>query len=66
MNRACRKAKIPEWSPNRLRHNAATRIRKEFGIEAAQIILGHSKVDATQVYAERDESRAEKIMKKTG
>ncbi len=66
INRACRKSKIPEWSPNRLRDNAATRIRKEFGIEAAQIILGHAKVDATQVYAERDESKAAKIMKKTG
>ena len=28
------------WSPNQLRHNAATRIRAAYGIEAARIILG--------------------------
>jgi len=27
------------WSPNRLRHNAATFLRKEFGIEAARVVL---------------------------
>ncbi|TWU08817.1 hypothetical protein CA54_40540 [Symmachiella macrocystis] len=38
ISRVCRKAKIPEWSPNRLRHNATTRIRMEFGVEDAQVI----------------------------
>lgn len=66
INRACRRAKIQEWSPNRLRHNAGTRIRKEFGAEAAQIILGHAKLSTTEVYAERDESKAVEIMRKTG
>ena len=42
------------WSPNRLRHAAATEIRQQFGLEAAQVVLGHSKADVTQVYAERD------------
>ncbi|MEJ7591114.1 MAG: hypothetical protein WKF77_06160 [Planctomycetaceae bacterium] len=28
--RACKLAKVPLWSPNRLRHNAATELRKEF------------------------------------
>jgi integrase len=42
------------WSPNQLRHSAATTIRKEFGLEAAQIALGHSRADVTQIYAERD------------
>lgn len=40
------------WSPNRLRHTAATRIRKQHGLEAAQVILGHSRADVTQIYAE--------------
>ena len=31
------------WSPNQLRHAAATEVRKQFGLEAAQIILGHSR-----------------------
>ncbi|RIK78505.1 MAG: integrase, partial [Planctomycetota bacterium] len=42
------------WAPNQLRHAAATEVRKRFGLEAAQIVLGHSKADVTQVYAERD------------
>lgn len=42
------------WSPNRLRHTAATMVRSEFGLEAAQVFLGHAKADVTQVYAERD------------
>ncbi len=29
-----------------------TRIRNEFGLEAAQILLGHSKADVTQIYDE--------------
>jgi integrase len=42
------------WSPNQLRHAAATEVRKEFGLEAAQIVLGHAAADVTQIYAERD------------
>jgi len=56
--RACRRAGVTPWSPNQLRHTAATRIRKEWGLEAAQIMLGHAKADVTQVYAERDEEKA--------
>lgn len=32
------------WSPNQMRHNAATRIRKAHGLEAASVILGHSEL----------------------
>jgi integrase len=42
------------WAPNQLRHAAATEVRREFGLEAAQVILGHSQANITQVYAERD------------
>ena len=54
------------WSPNRLRHTRATEIRKEFGLEAAQVILGHSAADVTQVYAERDAAKAIEVARKTG
>lgn len=64
--RACRKAGIPVWSPNQLRHNAGTEIRRAFGLEAAQVVLGHSKADVTQVYAERDAALAKDIMRKFG
>jgi hypothetical protein len=54
------------WSPNQLRHAAGTDIRHQFGLEAAQVVLGHSMADVTQIYAERDLSQAERIMKEVG
>ncbi|QDS99935.1 tyrosine-type recombinase/integrase [Adhaeretor mobilis] len=54
------------WSPNRLRHTAATEIRREFGLEAAQVILGHSAADVTQIYAERDLAKGLDVARKIG
>jgi integrase len=64
--RACEKAGVPEWSPLQLRHTAATAIRARYGVEAAKVILGHSKVETTQIYAERDLNRAAEIMREIG
>ncbi|QGJ68799.1 Site-specific tyrosine recombinase XerC [Planctomycetales bacterium 10988] len=66
IHRACDKAKIDRWSPNRLRHTRATDLRRQFGIEAAQTILGHAELSVTQVYAERDLNSARKIMSEVG
>jgi integrase len=63
---ACGRAKVPVFAPNQLRHLAATRIRAEFGLEAAQVILGHARADVTQVYAERDLVRAADVMSQIG
>lgn len=49
------KVTIPHWSPNQLRHSIGTEVRRTSGIEAAQAYLGHSKPDATLIYAERTE-----------
>jgi integrase len=57
---------IPQWHPNQLRHSAATEIRRKFGLEAAQTVLGHAKADVTQVYAERDYALAADVMEKIG
>lgn len=54
------------WSPNQLRHTAATQIRKRFGLEAAQVILGHAAADVTQVYAERDADKAREVARQIG
>ena len=54
------------WSPNRLRHNAATYLRKQFGIEAARVVLGHSSAGVTEIYAEQDLSKAAEIMGRVG
>lgn len=54
------------WHPHQLRHNAATFLRKEFGIEAARLILGHRSAAVTEIYAELDHERAATIMAKVG
>ena len=54
------------WAPNQLRHNFATEVRREHGLEAAQVLLGHSRADVTQVYAERDEGRAVAVALRVG
>jgi integrase len=60
---ACEKANIPRWHPHQLRHTAGTLIRREFGLEAARIILGHSSASVTDaVYAQRDMERIAQVM----
>jgi integrase len=66
VRRACSKAKVPEWSPNRLRHNAATEARKRFGLEAASALLGHRLVETTQIYTEVSIARAVEIASQVG
>jgi integrase len=64
--RACRKAGVPEWAPNRLRHAVGTDVRERYGLEAAQVVLGHTKADVTQVYAERNQELARRVMAEIG
>ncbi len=59
--RACDDAGVPQFAPNRLRHAAATRIRSKYGLEAAQVLLGHASAVVTQVYAERDFAEAARV-----
>ena len=66
VRRTCDKAGIERWSPSRLRHSAATEIRRGFGLEAAQIILGHSEANVTQIYAERDMAKGLEVAKRIG
>ena len=60
------KAGLPVWSPNRLRHAAATAVRKSHGLEGAQILLGHASADVTQVYAERDHELGRRVAAEVG
>jgi integrase len=64
--RAARRAGVPDWSPLQPRHTAATAIRASFGLEAAQVVLGHAKADVTQVYVERDLAKAREVMREIG
>jgi site-specific recombinase XerD len=58
--------KSHRWHSNRLRHNAATRLRREFGLDVARAVLGHSSPVVTEVYAELDGAKAAEAMSKIG
>ncbi|MBN2561143.1 MAG: tyrosine-type recombinase/integrase [Phycisphaerae bacterium] len=66
IHKACKKAGVACWGPNRLRHYAATFLRRRYGIEAARVILGHQSVGITEVYAEMDRAAAADIMSQVG
>lgn len=57
---------MPEWTPNQLRHSCATEVREKFGLEVAQVALGHSRADVTQIYAEWNLSLAHKVVAAIG
>lgn len=59
-------AGVPRWSPNRIRHSFATRVRAEMGLHAAQVALGHQHADVTQVYAEKDMALILEVAEKLG
>lgn len=54
------------WHPHQLRHNAATSIRKEFGLDTARVILGHRSAAITEVYAELDQQKALEAIVRVG
>src|SRR5262249_3394477 len=54
------------WHPNQLRHNAATNLRKEYGVELARIVLGHATAFTTEIYAEADRVKAIEAMARIG
>jgi integrase len=58
--------KAHRWSPLQLRHTRGTEIRSKYGLEGAQVALGHSKADVTQLYAERDLALAHRIAAEIG
>ncbi|MFG0317366.1 MAG: tyrosine-type recombinase/integrase [Planctomycetota bacterium JB042] len=66
VRRACEALEIEPWTPNQLRHTAATRLRAEFGLEATRAILGHATAATSELYAEVDEETARSIMRDRG
>jgi integrase len=62
----CKAAAVPHWHPNQLRHSFATDVRRRYGLEASQVLLGHHRADVTQVYAERNLSLAEEVAAQIG
>jgi len=66
IQRACKKAGVEHWYPHQLRHTAATKIRREFGLDAARAVLGHKSVVITNEYAELDLEKAKNIAQIVG
>jgi hypothetical protein len=54
------------WHPHQLRHNAATRLRKQYGLEAARVVLGQRSGAVAEIYAEIDHTKARDIMGEVG
>jgi integrase len=62
----CKKASVPKWHPHRLRHNCASRLRREFNLDVARAVLGHATTPITEQYAERDEALVVEAMLRVG
>lgn len=61
------KEPIAMWHPHQLRHNCAKRLRSEYGIDLARVVLGHRLgSEITEVYAEADRARATEIVAEAG
>ena len=54
------------WHPHRLRHNAGTRVARDFGEVAAQNLLGHTNLKTTLIYVERNWNQAAEVMAQAG
>ncbi|MCH7727046.1 MAG: hypothetical protein IH991_11260 [Planctomycetes bacterium] len=59
-------ANLERWSLNQLRHSRGTSIRKIHGVEASRVSLGHARLEATEIYSERDLELAVRIAREMG
>jgi len=66
VERACKRAGVPKWTPNQLRHSRGTEVRRQYGLEGSQVVLGHARADVAQVYAEKNQELAIRIARETG
>jgi integrase len=58
--------KAHRFHPHQLRHMCATKLRREYGLDAVQGQLGHRTVAAALLYAERDMDAARRIIEEVG
>jgi site-specific recombinase XerD len=62
---ACKRAGV-DWSPNQLRHSRGQIVRERFGLDAAQVILGHTHAKTTEIYAKAALDAAEIVVATLG
>jgi len=63
---AISKAVVPHFHPHQLRHNFGTRVRREFGLDVTQVVLGHKSASISEIYAEADRAKAIAVMAQVG
>jgi integrase len=61
-----KKAGVPHWHPHQLRHSCGTRLRRDYGLDTAQVILGHRTAAVTEIYAEADRAKAVAVIATSG
>ncbi len=68
ISEVCKRHGIPIWSPNQLRHAAASQVRRNFDLDSARAVLGHQRgqEETTLIYAAEDLERAAKVAFKIG
>jgi integrase len=57
---------VDHWHPYRLRHLRATEVREQYGVEVAQVLLGHARISMTEHYAGITEAKAKEVGKLIG
>lgn len=58
VTKAARRAGVPHWSPNQIRHAVSTAIEADLGREDARCVLGHTTPSTTAIYSESAERAA--------
>jgi integrase len=58
--------KITRWTPHMLRHARATLVREAHGLEATQAVLGHARMNTTEIYAAKQIELAKRVAKSMG
>lgn len=66
IKRCCELAKVPMITSHWLRHSAATTMRRDHGLDAAQVLLGHSNASTTEKYAHLDLTKAIAVARACG
>ena len=67
--RANKYNKIEQWHPNQLRHSCGVRLARARNLDAARVVLGHSRIATTEIYAKHmhtDQVQASQIMQQLG
>lgn len=66
VRRAAERAGVQHWHPHQVRHLVAGEVRKRYGLEAAQVLLGHAKMNMTEHYAEKSLELAVRVAGEMG